>query len=104
MRLIKRLNVIEDSKRFPEDIQDEVKVWCNIVESSNWRHLDDIRKTYKRSVDKVGNFLVFNIKDCRLIVGFNFKSQTFFYKYFLTHKEYDLKQLKKNPYFKKYKR
>jgi mRNA interferase HigB len=104
MRLIKRLKVIEDSERFSRDIQDAVKVWCNVVKKAKWRHLDDIRSSYDRSVDPVENFLVFNIKSHRLIVGVNFKTQIVYYKYLLTHEEYDSGKWKDDPYFKKRKK
>jgi mRNA interferase HigB len=89
MRLIKRTNVIADSERFSQDIQEAVRIWCNVVRKAKWRYLDDIRQTYARSVDQVDNLLVFNIKTHRLIVGFNFKAQIIYYKCLLTHYEYD---------------
>jgi mRNA interferase HigB len=60
MRLIKKPKIIEDSRKFSQDVQIAVNTWCNVVKKANWQHLDDIRKTYDRSVDQVGNFLVFN--------------------------------------------
>lgn len=101
MHLITRPRLLEDAKGFPKDIQKEVRAWCSVVKKAEWQCLDDIRSTYSRSVDKVGNFLVFNIKTCRLIVGFNYESQTIYYKYFLTHDEYDKEEWKNDPYFKK---
>ncbi len=101
MRLIKRPNVIEDAKKFPQDIQEAVKIWCDVVKKAQWQHLDDIRKTYDRSVDLVENFLIFNIKNHRLIVGFNFQAQIIYYKYLLTHDEYEDQKSKDDPYFKK---
>ena len=100
MHLITKPRLLADAERFPKDIKKEVENWCGVVKKAEWQSLDDIRKTYSRAVDKVGNFLVFNIKSCRLIVGFNYESQTLFYKYFLTHDEYDIEQWKKDPYFK----
>jgi len=94
MHLITRPRLLEDAARFPEDIQKEVKAWCDVVKKAEWKHLDDIRQTYSRSVDKVENFLVFNIKSSRLIVGFNYQAQVIYYKYFLTHEEYDTGQWK----------
>lgn len=99
MKLIKRLNVINDAKKFPKDIQIAVKSWCEVVKQAEWRSLDEIRKTYNRSVDRVGNFLIFNIKSYRLIVGFDFEQQIIFYKYLLTHQEYEEKKWKNDPYF-----
>ncbi|MEO8891474.1 MAG: type II toxin-antitoxin system HigB family toxin [Coleofasciculaceae cyanobacterium] len=92
---------MEDSEKFPQDIQEAVKAWCDVVKNAEWQHLDDIRKTYARSVDQVENFLIFNIKSYRLIVGFNFQSQIIYYKYFLTHDEYNTEKWKDDPYFKK---
>jgi mRNA interferase HigB len=92
---------MEDSKKFQPDIQEAVKAWCDVVKTAKWQHLDDIRKTYDRSVDQVENFLIFNIKTYRLIVGFNFQAQIFYYKYLLTHDEYKAEKWKDDPYFEK---
>lgn len=89
MRLIKKANIIQDAQAYPPDIQKSVMAWCKVVQQANWESLDDIRKTYDRSVDQVGKFLVFNIKSYRLIVICNFKAQIVYYRYFLTHPEYD---------------
>jgi mRNA interferase HigB len=89
MRLIKQSNVLKDAQAYPKDIYTAVEVWCRIVKQAHWTSLDDIRKTYKRSVDQVSHYLVFNIKDYRLIVTFNFKAQIIWYKHLLTHKEYE---------------
>ena len=89
MRLIKKSNVLQNAQEYPKDIYRAVEIWCSIVEQSQWTSLDDIRKTYKRSVDQVGNYLVFNIKDYRLIVTVNFKAKIIWYKYLLNHKEYE---------------
>ncbi|MDJ0737636.1 MAG: type II toxin-antitoxin system HigB family toxin [Nostocaceae cyanobacterium] len=101
MRLIKKQNVIEDSQKFPQDIQKAVKAWCEVVKQSEWQHLDDIRKTYDRSVDQLENFLIFNIKTYRLIVGFNFQAKIIYYKYLLTHDEYESGKWKDDAYFKR---
>lgn len=101
MRLIKKLSIVEDSQKFPQDIQEAVKAWCDVVKNAEWRHLDDIRKTYTRSVDQVENFLIFNIKSYRLIVGFNFQAKIIYYKYLLTHDEYETEKWKEDPYFDK---
>jgi mRNA interferase HigB len=60
----------------------------------------DIRQIY-RDADAVGNFVVFNIKgnNYRLIVGIDYADQTVYFKYFLTHAEYDKDKWKNDPYF-----
>lgn len=84
MHLIKRPSVLADAEGCPEDVQSKVKTWCDVVRKAKWQHLEDVRKVYP-SADKVENFLVFNLKSYRLIVGVNYQSQTVYYKYFLTH-------------------
>ena len=66
-----------------------LKFGAALLSNLNGQALIDIRKTYKRSVDQVGNYLVFNIKDYRLIVTVNFKAKIIWYKYLLNHKEYE---------------
>jgi mRNA interferase HigB len=89
MRLIKRCNVLKDAECFPKEIQKEVKAWCDVVKTVKWNHLDDVRRNYKRSVDLVDEFTVFNIKDYRLIVSINYRTKIIYYRFLLTHKEYD---------------
>jgi HigB_toxin, RelE-like toxic component of a toxin-antitoxin system len=54
-----------------------------------------------RDAEAVGSFTVFNIKGntYRLIVGIDYENQTIYYKYFLTHAEYDKDKWKNDPYF-----
>ncbi|TVQ25644.1 MAG: type II toxin-antitoxin system HigB family toxin [Leptolyngbya sp. DLM2.Bin15] len=89
MRLIKKLNVVQDAQSLSPSIQKSVLAWCKVVKHADWNNLDDIRKTYDRSVDQVGKFLVFNIKSYRLIVVCNFKAKIIYYRYLLSHEEYD---------------
>jgi mRNA interferase HigB len=53
------------------------------------------------TADAVGNFIVFNIKgnSYRLIVSIDYAIQTIYYKYFLTHAEYDKEKWKNDPLF-----
>ncbi|KHG39820.1 MAG: type II toxin-antitoxin system HigB family toxin [Aphanizomenon flos-aquae KM1D3_PB] len=53
------------------------------------------------TADAVGNFIVFNIKgnSYRLIVSIDYAIQTVYYKYFLTHAEYDKEKWKNDPFF-----
>jgi mRNA interferase HigB len=78
----------------------QVEGWYTAVRKANWRSLEDIRQIY-RDADAVGNFVVFNIKgnDYRLIVGIDYEDQTVYFKYLLTHAEYDKDRWKNDPYF-----
>jgi len=55
----------------------------------------------QKQTEAVGNFTVFNLKgnDYRLIVGIDYETKTIYYKYFLTHAEYDKSKWKNDPYF-----
>jgi mRNA interferase HigB len=59
-----------------------------------------VRQIY-RDAEAVGNFTVFNLKGnkYRLIVGINYSSQTVYYKYLLTHADYDKQRWKNDRYF-----
>ena len=72
------------------DVKKQIDDWYATVSTVNWENLADVRRIY-RNTDAVGNFTVFNIKgnEYRLIVGIDYENQTVFYKYFLTHPEYD---------------
>jgi mRNA-degrading endonuclease HigB of HigAB toxin-antitoxin module len=72
----------------------------SLARKAQWQNLEDVRKIY-RDAEAVGNFTVFNIKgnDYRLIVGIDYENQTVYYKYFLTHAEYDKGKWKNDPYF-----
>ena len=50
----------------------------------------EVQQTYA-SAEAVGNFTVFNIKGnhYRLIVSINYSRQLVYFKYFLTHADYD---------------
>jgi mRNA interferase HigB len=60
----------------------------------------DVRRIY-RDAEAVGNFTIFNLKgnDFRLIVGIDYGDQVVYYKYLLTHAEYDKDKWKNDPYF-----
>jgi mRNA interferase HigB len=93
VRLIAKRNLFRAAVDCPDDVQEKVRAWYNTVirseESESWNSLSDIRNTYQRSVDQVGNFPVFNIKSYRLIVSINYKTKIIYFKHLLTHEEYD---------------
>lgn len=99
MYLISLCNLRNDAAKYP-DVKNQIEIWQETVNKAEWQNLEDIRKIY-RDAEAVGNFTIFNIKgnDYRLIVGINYENQTVFYKYFLTHAEYDKQKWKNDPYF-----
>jgi mRNA interferase HigB len=90
-----RLDVVPYS-----DASKPIEAWHNIVKTAEWHNLEDVRQIYP-STDAVGNFTVFDIKGntYRLIVSINYEDGTIYYKYFLTHSEYDKDKWKNDPYF-----
>ena len=63
--------------------------WETIVEEANWKHLADLRQTWK-SADQVGSYTVFNIRHnrFRLITRISYLMATVAVEAVLTHAEY----------------
>lgn len=99
MHLISIRNLRIDSARFA-DVKKQVEDWYTTVRKAEWSSLEDVRLIY-RDAEAVENFTVFNIKGnaYRLIVGIDYEEQVVYYKYFLTHAEYDKDKWKNDPYF-----
>lgn len=99
MHLISIQNLRTDAAKYP-DIKKHIDNWYATVKKAKWQNLEEVRKIY-RDAEAVGNFTVFNIKgnDYRLIVGINYEDQAIFYKYLLTHAEYNKDKWKNDPYF-----
>lgn len=98
MHLIKRQTVEAFWKKHP-DARAWLIAWIEVVRQARWRHLADIRTTY-RDADEVlvdaRRVYVFNVKGnkYRLITGMQPArppkvNGTIFVKFFLTHAEYD---------------
>lgn len=99
MHLIHIRNLRTDTERYP-DVTSQIESWYATVKKANWRNLEEVRLIY-RDAESVGNFTVFNIKGnaYRLIVSIDYEDGTIFYKYFLTHSEYDKDKWKNDSYF-----
>ena len=99
MHLISIKKLRTDAYKFP-DISRQIQDWYSNVREAEWKTLEDVRQMY-REAESVGNFTVFNIKGnaYRLIVDIDYEYSTIYYKYFLTHAEYDKNYWKNDPYF-----
>jgi mRNA interferase HigB len=99
MHLISIRNLRTDTARYP-NTENQINNWYTTVKKAQWKNLEDVRKIYQ-DAEAVGNFTVFNVKgnDYRLIVGIDYENQTVYYKYFLTHAEYDQGKWKNDSYF-----
>jgi len=62
---------------------------------AKWKNLIDVREFYPHA-DRVSKYTVFNIKgnDYRLIVEINYRKQTIYIRFILTHPEYDREKWK----------
>lgn len=99
MHLISIRNLRQMATRYP-DAQQQIEDWYNIVRKTDWSNLEEVRQIY-RDAEAVGNFTVFNIKGnrYRLIVDIDYESGTIYFKYFLTHAEYDKDRWKNDRHF-----
>ncbi|MBD1859506.1 MULTISPECIES: type II toxin-antitoxin system HigB family toxin [Leptolyngbya] len=99
MHLIHIRNLRAETERYP-DVTSQIESWYTTVKKATWQNLEEVRLIY-RDAESVGNFTVFNIKGnaYRLIVSIDYEDGTIFYKYFLTHSEYDKDKWKNDPYF-----
>jgi mRNA interferase HigB len=99
MHLISIRNLRADVSKYP-NVGKIVDRWYATVENAEWQNLEEVRQDYPET-EAVGNLTVFNIKGntYRLIVGMKYQSQTVYFKYFLTHAEYDKNDWKNDPHF-----
>ena len=99
MHLIAIRNLRADTASYP-DVSKQIETWYSTVKKATWQNLEEVRQIYK-DAEAVRNFTIFNIKgnSYRLIVGIDYQTQTIYYKYFLTHAEYDKNNWKNDPYF-----
>ena len=99
MHLISIRKLRNDAAAYP-NISQVIDAWYAVVKKADWKNLEDVRAIY-RDAEAVGNFTVFNIKGnrYRLIVGIDYTSGTVYYKYLLTHADYDKDRWKNDPYF-----
>ncbi|NCJ07587.1 type II toxin-antitoxin system HigB family toxin [Synechococcales cyanobacterium C] len=99
MHLISIRNLRKDSSQYPH-LKQIINEWYSTLRKAEWQSLEDVRRIYKNA-EAVGNFTVFNIKgnNYRLIVGIDYENQVVYYKYLLTHAEYNRNKWKNDPYF-----
>lgn len=99
MHLISIRNLRADAGKYP-DVVESVNSWYQVVKSASWQNFNEVIQVYP-TADVVGNFTIFNIKGntYRLIVSIDYEIQTVYYKYFLTHADYNKEKWKNDPFF-----
>ena len=100
MHLISTGRLKQAASKYPDAIK-TIQAFCKIIKQAQWRNLIDVQQVY-RDAEAVENFTVFNIKGnkYRLILDIDYVEQVAYFKYFLTHAEYDREKWKNDPYFK----
>lgn len=99
MRIIKDKTLREAAKEKSIDVQKAVEKWISVVKKVDWTCFEDVKKTYNRT-DMVGDFLVFDLAGGhRLIISPSFSKKILFFKYLLSHAEYDTDSWKEDEYF-----
>jgi mRNA interferase HigB len=99
MHLISAGKLKEASASYP-DVEEAIKSFYKKVGKSTWQDLIDVQQDYA-SAEAVSEFTVFNIKGnkYRLILDINYTDQLAYFKYFLTHAEYDKEKWKNDEYY-----
>ncbi len=99
MHLISAERFITLASKHPNTVE-IAKSFAKKVKDSSWQNLIEVQANYL-SAEAVGNFTVFNIKGnkYRLILSIDYEIQVAYFKYFLTHSEYDEEKWKDDPHY-----
>ena len=99
MHLISAGKLKQSASKYP-DATIPIKAFCKIIQQAQWQNLLDVQQVY-RDAEAVGSFTVFNIKGnkYRLILDLDYSEQVAYFKYFLTHAQYDKDKWKNDPYY-----
>lgn len=89
MRVISNKMLVDFSLMHPL-AEEPLRAWRKIIESQVFTGFADLKAGF-HSVDKVGDFYVFNIggNKYRIITIFRFQQKKVFVRQILTHKEYN---------------
>ncbi|MGK7892789.1 MAG: type II toxin-antitoxin system HigB family toxin [Xenococcus sp. (in: cyanobacteria)] len=89
MRLISASKLKQSASKYPDALK-SIKAFCKTIKQAQWQSLIDVQQIY-RDAEAVDKFTVFNIKGnkYRLILDIDYSEQVAYFKFFLTHAEYD---------------
>ena len=116
MHLISAGKLKKAASKYP-DVATTIKAFCKTINQARWQNLIEVQQVY-RDAEAVGtldssfksgnppnglsrNFTVFNIKGnkYRLILDIDYEEQVAYFKYFLTHAEYDKGKWKNDSHY-----
>ena len=89
MHLISNRCLREFALRYPQADM-PLQAWRRLIEHNRFLGFADVKRLF-HSVDKVGEFFVFNVggNKFRVIAAIHFNTQTLYVRHIFTHAEYD---------------
>jgi mRNA interferase HigB len=99
MHLIALKKLQQAALQYP-DTKSWVQNFCKTIKLATWKNLLEMQEVFS-SAEAVGSFTVLNAKgnNYRLILSIDYEAQVVYFKYFLTHAEYDKEFWKDDPYY-----
>jgi mRNA interferase HigB len=89
MHVITQKRIWDAKNKYPESAK-ALDDWYRIIHKNHFKNFAELKRIFS-SVDKVGDFYIFDIggNKLRLIANILFQRQKFYIRHILTHKEYD---------------
>jgi mRNA interferase HigB len=89
MHIITQKRIWEAKKKHPSSAN-ALDGWYRIMRSNKFNNFAELKRSFG-SVDRVGNYYIFDIggNKLRLIVNIHFNRQKIYVRHILTHREYD---------------
>lgn len=99
MHLIAPKKLKQAALQYP-DTKSWIQNFCKTIKLATWKNLLEMQEVFS-SAEAVGSFTVFNVKgnSYRLILSIDYEVQVAYFKYFLTHAEYDKEFWKDDSYY-----
>jgi len=100
--IVARKTLLDYAVKFPEASDALFKLYHELKQS-NFKNMNEIKKSYSSASIIADNRVVFNIKGntYRLVLRVNFEYKSMLIKWFGTHKEYDKINVEKVKFKKK---
>lgn len=89
MHIITQKRIWDAKKRFPTAAS-SLDGWYRVIKQNNFDNFSELKRTFN-SIDKVGNFYVFDIggNKIRIIATIHFNHRRIYIRAVLSHTEYD---------------
>jgi mRNA interferase HigB len=89
VHIITQKNIWEAKEKYPESAS-ALDCWYRIVKKNQYGSFSELKRSFN-SVDKVGDYYIFNVggNKLRLIVNIHFERQKIYIRQILNHTQYD---------------